>query len=116
MAHRVLLGRHRGRRPAARDQECAAAARDCRPYPRQNYTATMRNPIAPRPGYLTHPAIVDDTVVFCCEDDLWLVAAAGGSARRLTSAMSRATAPRMSPDGAQIAFCCQNDGPAEVYV
>lgn len=71
---------------------------------------------APAAGYLAHPTISGDSVLFCCEDDLWQVPAAGGQARRLTSGMSQATRPRLSPDGDRVAFCCQNDGPAEVYV
>jgi tricorn protease len=70
----------------------------------------------PAAGYLAHPTISGDSVVFCCEDDLWQVPAAGGPAGRLTSGMSQATRPRLSPDGDRVAFCCQNDGPAEVYV
>ena len=66
-------------------------------------------------GYLRQPSISGDTVVFCCEDDLWLVAATGGTARRLTCAAVEASRPRLSPDGATVAFVAAEDGPTEVY-
>ena len=31
-----------------------------------------------QPGYLRHPTIRDDTIVFICDDDLWRVGANGG--------------------------------------
>jgi tricorn protease len=66
-------------------------------------------------GYLRHPAIHGETVVFCCEDDLWSVPASGGTASRLTAATSECAYPRFSPDGRRVAFVASHDGPAEVY-
>ena len=41
-------------------------------------------------GYLRHPTLHGDTIVFVCDDDLWSVGASGGVARRLTAGLSRA--------------------------
>ncbi|MFV1959406.1 MAG: peptidase, partial [Planctomycetota bacterium] len=67
-------------------------------------------------GYYRHPTIHGDRIVFVCEDDLWVVSAEGGTARRLTANPGRITFPVFSPDGRRIAFTGQDDGPAEIYV
>lgn len=67
-------------------------------------------------GYYRHPTIHDDTVVFVSEDDLWAVDVAGGDARRLTANPGRLSHPRLSPDGALIAYVSRDEGPPEVHV
>jgi len=53
-------------------------------------------------GYYREPAIHRETVVFCAEEDFWIVGAAGGVARRLTSHLGAESDPAISswtPDG-----------------
>lgn len=66
-------------------------------------------------GYYRYPAIHKDRVVFTSEDDLWLVPAQGGVARRLTANLGTISSPFFSPDGATIAFTGREEGYNEVY-
>jgi tricorn protease len=67
-------------------------------------------------GYLRHPDIHGDLVVFNAEEDLWTVPAGGGTALRLTSHGGAEYFPRFSPDGATVAFTGEYDGNLDVYV
>jgi tricorn protease len=67
-------------------------------------------------GYYRYPTVHGDSIVFVCEDDLWLVGADGGIARRLTANPGIVTFPFFSPDGDGIAFTGREDGPPEVYI
>ena len=66
-------------------------------------------------GYYRFATVARDLLVFVCEDDLWSVPRAGGSARRLTVSTGGITTPRLSPDGATIAFVGRDEGHPEVY-
>ena len=50
------------------------------------------------------------------EDDLWLITRSGGRAERLTAGVAGVKTPRFSPDGKQLAFVSQFEGPEEVYL
>ena len=66
-------------------------------------------------GYYRFPSVHGETVVFTSEGDLWLVGIRGGSPRRLTSNSGVESMARISPDGLQVAFVGQYEGPNEVY-
>lgn len=66
-------------------------------------------------GYYTSPALRGDNIVFTSEGDLWIVAATGGVARRLTSNPGTETYSVLSPDGKTVAFSADFEGPEEVY-
>jgi tricorn protease len=67
-------------------------------------------------GYLRHPTLQGDAVIFVSDDDLWRVAASGGTARRLTAGLSEPSAPCLSPDGRQVAFVSRDEQHPEVYL
>jgi tricorn protease len=67
-------------------------------------------------GYVRTPTIAGDRIVFACEDDLWTVGAGGGTARRITTTEGECTLPRLSPDGARVAFVGRDEGTPELYV
>jgi tricorn protease len=66
-------------------------------------------------GYYRFPAIFGDTVIFTSEDDLWAIPSSGGIARRLTSSLSEAARPCLSPDGQWLAFTAREEGHYELY-
>ena len=67
-------------------------------------------------GYYRYPSIHKDTVIFSAEGDLWKTTLAGGTATRLTTNHGREILPVISPDGQQVVFLAEYDGPANLYI
>jgi tricorn protease len=67
-------------------------------------------------GYLRHPTISGDAVVFVCDDDLWRVDAGGGIAHRLTAGLGEPSLPALSSDGQWIAYVSRDEQHPEVYL
>lgn len=65
---------------------------------------------------LSAPAVHGDRLAFVYDNDLWLAARGGGSARRLTQADGQEIAPRFSPDGQWLAFSANYGDNVDVYV
>lgn len=62
------------------------------------------------------PAMHGARLAFSYDNDLWLVAAEGGTARRLTRAPGTESNPRFSPDGEWLAFTADYGQNKDVYV
>lgn len=68
------------------------------------------------PGYLRFPHIRGDQLTFVAENDVWLAGADGGQARRLTADASPVASPRLSADGAMLAWTSHRHGEPEVFL
>lgn len=78
--------------------------------------ATANAESAAPDGFYRYPSIGGGAIVFASEGDLWRVPAGGGVAMRLTAHEGEERFPRVSPDGAWIAFTAQYEGNDDVYV
>lgn len=67
-------------------------------------------------SYLRYPHIHGDLITFVADDDVWLVPSDGGRAWRLTSDHVPVRSPRISPDGAHVAFVSFRDGHPELML
>lgn len=67
-------------------------------------------------GYLRFPHVRGDLLAFVADDDVWLADSAGGRAYRLSADHTPALTPRISPNGALVAWAARRDGANEVYV
>ncbi len=65
---------------------------------------------------LRFPDICGDAVTFVQAGDIYRVAAAGGTAQRLTSHVGNELYPKFSPDCRWIAFSAEYDGTRQVYM
>jgi tricorn protease len=65
---------------------------------------------------LRYPDIHGDKIAFVYAGDIWVVEAAGGTARRLTSHPGLELFPKFSPDGRWIAFTGEYGGNRQVFV
>ena len=66
--------------------------------------------------FLTSPAITEGKIAFVYADDIWVAAADGTGARRLTAHPGQERSPYFAPDGKHIAFTASYDGNVDVYV
>jgi tricorn protease len=55
-------------------------------------------------------------LTFVAEDDIWLAAASGGRAWRVSADRAQVSHPRLAPGGSLVAWTSWRDGPPEVYV
>lgn len=73
--------------------------------------------LAAAPAALLHqPDIEAGRIAFVHAGDIYIVAAEGGTAFRLTSHEGEELYPKFSPDGSQIAFSAEYNGTRQVYV
>ncbi|RYY53842.1 MAG: protease, partial [Chitinophagaceae bacterium] len=70
---------------------------------------------AQQKGYYRMPAIHGNTVVFVAEGDLWKYDLISKSASRLTTHAGLERNPEISPDGKQVVFNAEYEGPSELY-
>jgi tricorn protease len=65
-------------------------------------------------GYLRFPHVRGDLLTFAAEDDIWLAAASGGRAWRVSADRAPVSHPRLSPDATLVTWTSWRDGPPEV--
>ncbi|WP_435177129.1 S41 family peptidase [Actinacidiphila sp. bgisy145] len=68
------------------------------------------------PSYLRNPHPYGGQVVFTAEDDVWVAPLDGGRAWRVSADNMPVKRPRISPDGAVVAWTSTRDGAPEVHV
>jgi tricorn protease len=67
-------------------------------------------------GYLRFPHVNGDLLTFAADNDIWLAPAGGGRAARVSSDHAPVSCPRLSPDGALLAWTSCRDGAPEVWL
>ncbi|MGW1271827.1 peptidase S41, partial [Streptomyces sp. NPDC002491] len=67
-------------------------------------------------AYLRFPHLHGELAAFVAEDDVWLAPLDGGRAWRVSSDNMPVSSPRISPDGATVAWTSTRDGAPEVHV
>ncbi|MZD10578.1 peptidase S41, partial [Streptomyces sp. SID5785] len=68
------------------------------------------------PAYLRFPHLHGDTVVLTAENDVWAAPLEGGRAWRISADGVPVNHPRLSPDGATVAWTSRRDGAPEVHI
>jgi len=68
------------------------------------------------PSYLRFPSVRGDLLAFVADDDVWIAAITGGTARRLTADRAPASFASLSPDARWVAYASRRDGRPEVFV
>ncbi|MGW5212407.1 S41 family peptidase [Streptomyces sp. NPDC004051] len=76
---------------------------------------TQSASVAPA-AYLRFPHPYGELVAFTAEDDVWLAPLDGGRAWRVSADNVPVTLPRISPDGATVAWTSTRDGAPEVHI
>ncbi len=66
-------------------------------------------------SYLRYPHLVGERLVFTADDDVWSASADGGVASRLTADRCPVSRPRLSPDGATLAWISRRAGMPEAF-
>src|SRR5687768_15512204 len=66
-------------------------------------------PVGPREFYARDPDVGTSAILFGSGDDLWMVPREGGVARRVAAGAGSKRRPKLSPDGATIAFTGRHD-------
>ena len=80
-----------------------------------------------QPVYMRYPHLSKDLLVFVCDDDLWKVEFSSGAyseltakkhlpSIRLTTSTAQLITPKISPDGARIAYVSNESGQWDVYL
>ncbi|WP_327423432.1 PDZ domain-containing protein [Streptomyces sp. NBC_01230] len=69
-----------------------------------------------QPAYLRYPHVQGELIAFTAEDDVWLAPLDGGRAWRVSADNRPVSQPRISPDGAHVAWTSTRDGAPEVHL
>ncbi|MFF1838075.1 S41 family peptidase [Streptomyces sp. NPDC058231] len=69
-----------------------------------------------QPAYLRFPHVQGELIAFTAEDDVWLAPLGGGRAWRVSADNRPVSQPRISPDGAHVAWTSTRDGAPEVHL
>lgn len=67
-------------------------------------------------GLYHSPTLLNDLIVFVCEDDLWKVPCQGGSASRITAGEGETFDPLLSHEGQALACTSSEEGARELYL
>jgi dipeptidyl aminopeptidase/acylaminoacyl peptidase len=72
--------------------------------------------VSPDGRWIAYQATQVDSRTFTRNTDIWVIAASGGTPRRITDDPKPDTRPRWSPDGRRLAFVSTRDGGGQAWV